>query len=152
MKRLLHLALFLLLATAARAAIGFNATTNAQSADAASSLTYSHTCSGAERLLFVGVSWKGSSGVTVSSVTYAGIGMTSIRSDQSAAPPNWTSHIFYLIGPATGANNVVVTMSGAVPAGTVIVSGAISLTGVDQTTALDAHRSEERRVGKECRL
>lgn len=124
------------------AQIAFDATANAQSAANASSLTFSHTVSGANRLLHVGVSYaRGSgSGITVSGVTYAAVAMTSIRSDcNTGGATEPCTAIFYLIAPATGANNVVITMSAAVGSGRTIVGGAISLTGAHQTSPLDAH-------------
>ena len=89
-------------------------------------LTFSHTCSGTERYLVVGVS-RGLSPGTITGVTYAGVAMTSIGTSAGAT----LVHLWGLIAPATGANDVVVTASAA---GNGIVAGAISYNGVDQTT------------------
>ena len=68
----------------------------------------------------------------MSGVTYAGTALTLIGSQN-----NGTSvrvELWQLVAPATGANNVVVTLSAAAKA----ACGAISLTGVDQTNPVDA--------------
>lgn len=46
-------------------------------------------------------------------------------------------YLYYLIAPATGANNIVVTMSGNQDA----TVGGISLTGADQTSPIGASSS-----------
>lgn len=96
-----------------------------------SSLTFSHTCAGVNRLLIVWVSYFDSAD-TISSVTYNGVAMTAIPSG-SAANGNYKIAGYYLIAPATGANNVVVTFSGAVSD---FGGGSISFTDAHQTTPL----------------
>lgn len=98
-----------------------------------SSLTWSHTCTGADRCLVVGVSLYDSA-VVVSSVTYAGVAMTSVG---SASRLNAKMHLWRLIAPATGANNIIVTLDAAND----VVGGAESATGVDQTTPLGTFAS-----------
>jgi putative pyrroloquinoline-quinone-binding quinoprotein len=99
-----------------------------------SSLSWSHTTSGTNRVLLVGVSWVGSQ--TVSSVTYAGTAMTSIGSVINGS--NARAQLFYLVAPATGANTVQVTMSAAA---TEIVGGAVTFTGANQTTPVGTFAS-----------
>lgn len=109
-------------------AIAFDAATTGTAAGAGS-LTFSHSvgAGGADRLLVVAVSIDNR---TVTGVTYGGTAMTSVGSATNGAQ---VSHMWRLIAPATGANNVVVTLSGG---GTDIVAVATSYTGVDQTTPL----------------
>ena len=94
-------------------------------------LTFSHTVSGTDTLLVVFAT--ANSGQTITGVTYNGVSMTQKGSfiQDSAGPKNYC---FYLVNPATGANNVVVTASSSVCPAT-----AISYTGVDQTTPIDAY-------------
>lgn len=99
-----------------------------------SSLTFAHTCSGSDRSIFVGAGWStGPEAMAlISTITYAGAGLTSIWNfiDQ---PTDHGNAGFYLIAPATGANNVVTTWAATMDE---VVSGSISMTGVHQTTAI----------------
>lgn len=95
-----------------------------------SSQTLSHTCSGSNRILFVNVCYH--TAKTFSSCTYAGTAMTEIASQALA---NFeTMKLFYLINPASGANNVVVTLTSSDN----ITTGANSYTGAKQTGQPDA--------------
>ena len=102
----------------------------------ASSITFSHTCSGSNRILFVGVSDEtGTDAEHVTGVTYASVAMTKIDSQRnSGASPNYFEYLYYLINPASGANNVVVS------ANEVVNLRAISLsyTGALQSGQPDA--------------
>ena len=70
--------LFLLMATPAIATIAFDATANGQDSNVAS-LTWSHTCTGSDLVLIVGVSTRGGDGDAVpTGVTYNGVAMTLI--------------------------------------------------------------------------
>jgi len=62
--------------------------------------TIAYTCSGTNRILFVEAS-----GIASATVTYGGVSMTALAGD----PSNYYTSIFYLINPASGANNVVVS-------------------------------------------
>lgn len=112
----------------AQAAVAFDAATTG-TVGGANALTFSHTvgAGGADRLLIVAVSIDNR---TVQSVTYGGVAMTNVGTATNGAQ---ISSMWRLIAPATGANNVVVTLSGG---GTDIVAVATSYTGVDQTTPL----------------
>jgi hypothetical protein len=101
-------------------------------------LSFSHTCTGANLLLKVDVHWLGSGADrTITAITYNGVAMTPV-----GAKLQWMTwenlQMFYLAGPATGANLVAVTFSGAV---TYSSAGGTSLTGVDQGSPLDASNS-----------
>lgn len=96
-----------------------NAQTGA--AGVGASLTYSKTNGASTTLLLVGVTISAYSasiaGRTVG-VTYNGVALTEIRSGTSTGTPLSSSSasaglcLFYLFTPATGANNVVVTVTG----------------------------------------
>ena len=100
---LLLLILFLVPVSTAHAAIAFDAASSATGVGV-SSLTWAHTTSGADRLLIVGVSFDTG---TVTGVTYAGVPMTSVGNTTTALK----MHMWRLIAPATGANNIVVSFS-----------------------------------------
>jgi hypothetical protein len=110
-------------------AIALDLDSNANSGSTTvSSLIWSHTCSGANRILLVGIAYTGSS-ATISSVTYNGVAMTALFGTPIAATSALHVQIFYLLAPATGANNIVVTPSITAS----IYGGAASFTGVDQS-------------------
>jgi hypothetical protein len=103
------------------------------------SLTWSHTVSGRNRILIVGVSINNTAGQTVlnpGGVTYAGVALTQIG---VGSRTNAHVEMWYLIAPSTGTNNVVVTLSGGATARFVV--GAVSFTNVDQTSPLGTFQS-----------
>lgn len=109
-------------------AITFDTATNGGNANA-NSLTFAHTCTGSNLFLVVSVF---DSNDTVSGVTYAGVSMTKAWTSTGLGESFW-----YLIGPASGANNVVVTKS----AGTASLGAvAASYAGCNQT-AIDSKGS-----------
>jgi hypothetical protein len=100
----------------------------------ATSLTYSHTVTGSDVILFVGVTGDYTSdGVT--GVTYNGVAMTLLDKNNGLSNlARWT-YLWVLMAPATGAHNVVVSASGS----QFIASLAVSYTGTKQTGQPDAH-------------
>ena len=101
------------------------------SSGAASSLTYSHTTGGSDRSLVVSVMlWSGS--VTCTGVTYNGVAMTSLTS--AVVGSGFTAYLFGLSNPTTGANNVIVSLSGSAQ----FASGAISATAASQAAGAAA--------------
>lgn len=90
---------------------------------------------GSNRILFVGVtiSQTGST-VTVTGITYNGVALTQVNT--SAASTNRRADLWYLIAPATGANNVIVTLSG-IPDG-FFNAGVGSYTGAAQGSQPEA--------------
>ncbi|HEX9895911.1 MAG TPA: hypothetical protein VGA78_18410, partial [Gemmatimonadales bacterium] len=100
-------------------------------------LTISHTTSGTNRLMLVGVTLNNQNSEIVSSVTYNGVGLTQVGSVASATDTR--VEIWRLIAPATGTNNVVITFSANVINGA--KAGVATFTGVDQTTPLGTFAS-----------
>ncbi|KKL45649.1 hypothetical protein LCGC14_2353520, partial [marine sediment metagenome] len=98
---------------------------------AAASYTWAHTCTGADLILVVEIAWVASdAGRWINTVTYDGIALTKVAglvSDRDRC------ELWYLIGPPTGSNNVVVTNAGAGGKTAEIAAGAVSYTGVHQT-------------------
>lgn len=109
-------------------AIAFDSSTYGASAGAASSITFSHTTSGSDRILFVYVTINNTNTV---SVTYGGNAMTSIAVNTGSF--NHYQSLWYIIAPTSGANNVVVSVSSAT-----IRAYAASYTGAAQTGQPDA--------------
>lgn len=89
------------------------------------SLTFSHTNT-AGNLLVV------QAGVpvadTITSVTYNGVSLTKINSAQSPSPDGRFTSLWYLLAPATGANNIVISSS----ASDFLFACAATYTGVKQ--------------------
>lgn len=109
-------------------AIAFDSSTYGASAASAGTLTFSHTTSGSDRILFVYVTIQNANSV---SVTYAGNAMTSIHVNTGSF--SHYQSLWYIIAPTTGANNVVVTATSAT-----IRAYASSYTGASQTGQPDA--------------
>lgn len=112
-------------------AIAFDAATNGGSQNATGgSVTFSHTTSGSNRILFVAAIGAGNESTAITAVTYNGVAMTFI--DKTLVPANREIYMYYLVNPASGANNVVIT-------GTMDLIGgyAASYTGAAQTQVLD---------------
>lgn len=105
--------------------------------DGCSSITISHTCSGADRLILVCVSYDPDDFETITGVTYNGVSLSS--QIQVNEGDDAHAEIFTLVAPATGANDAVVTFSAALRRQAVV--GVISLTGVDQSTPVTATAS-----------
>lgn len=103
-------------------------------------LTISHTVANQpNRILLVGVGIDGSE--TISGVTYNSESMTLL------SPPGSLSQgslevlaVYYKVAPATGANDIVVTLSGDF-SGTRITAVGASFYGVDQTSAIAGQNS-----------
>lgn len=99
-------------------------------------LTWSHTCTGSNRILFVGVVGDVITGGVddVSSITYNGAGMTLAAKRTVEGSSNRFIYLYYLIAPATGSNSVSVDFSSS----HFILAGAISYTGAKQSAQPDA--------------
>lgn len=95
------------------------------------SLTWSHTCSGTNRILWVGLLDQSGGGASlITGVTYNGVAMTRVG---TVLADRWTT-LWVLANPATGANNVVATASSS----TVIGGASVSYTGAKQTAQPDS--------------
>lgn len=107
-------------------------------ASALSGITLSHSCGGSNRALIVGIAgWQKSAGTgSVSGVTYGGVAMTEVGSIRTGSV---LTYLFKLANPASGANNIVVTLSGT-HFYTVKVQ-AVSYTDADQTDPVEAYNT-----------
>lgn len=112
--------------------IAFDAATNSGYQAAASTYSWSHTCTGTERFLSVDIEVLSVPGTTVTGITYNGVALTLIGT-QATVSGAGRVECWGLIAPASGSNTIAVTLSASVAsAGT-----AVSYTGVDQTTATE---------------
>ena len=109
---------------------------NAQSngtASAAATITVAHTtqATNPNRLLFVMHAAQHASTATApTGVTYNGVAMTKIVDETTA---EWGVSLWYLVNPATGNNNVVVTHSGAMAR---MCTSAMDFYNVDQSSPI----------------
>ena len=93
--------------------------------------TFSHTCTGSDRLLYAGVVYYISSTNELSALTYNGDAL-SLVTNGSRDAGSFRLRLMRLIAPDTGANTVSLEFSGSGVYDMGIM--VISLTGVDQTT------------------
>lgn len=103
-------------------------------------LTWAHTCTGSNGFLLVAIQAYSlvASADIVSGVTYNGVAMTRLDIQNSSASTNYSTYVYYLAGPATGANNIVVTYTTAPGFGAHWGIGT-SYSGVKQTGFPDAN-------------
>jgi DNA-binding transcriptional regulator YdaS (Cro superfamily) len=96
-------------------------------------VSYSHTCTGSNLLLAVWVAvWKDVAPTgTVSAATYNGVAMTKAVSATDSA--SMGGEMWYLIAPATGANTLSITVTGATDG---IRVASASFTGVAQSSVV----------------
>jgi len=101
-----------------------------------SPITVSHTTSGANRLMLVGISVWGLVGVEgVSSIKYNNVDLTLVGTESPISEERvW---LYKLKAPDTGTHDLVVTFSAPPVDGAVV--GVITFTGVDQTTPLGTY-------------
>jgi hypothetical protein len=101
-------------------------------------LTYSHTCSaGSDRFLIVTQHTYSASGDIVSGITYAGQGMTRLATKAFTSDASQRLYFYYLANPASGANNVQVSLTTGASF-SIMYSLSASYTGVKQTGYPDA--------------
>lgn len=103
--------------------------------DTGTSLTFAHTCTGSNLVLWVGVV----SGATPT-VTYNGVSLTSAGTITSSG--GWIGTLFYLVAPSTGVNNVVISSASDFICGTSASYTGCAQTGVPEsspTTQADAN-------------
>lgn len=114
-------------------AVAFDAVspTSSGASAAATNVSWTHTCTGSNLVLYVGVAVGISpdTGVT-STATYNSVSMTSIAKIHSDNATAGYIELFRLINPPTGAHSVFVGVSSS----SNILAGGVSVTGADQTT------------------
>lgn len=104
-----------------------------------SAQSWSHTCSGSDRCLLVGVTIYHSAARTVSGITYNGVALTKIAGITAALEGNQQDcELWYLANPTSGTNTITVTLSAAANFWAPL---AASYTGVDTAAAIDANNT-----------
>lgn len=107
---------------------------NGGSSGGATSFAVSITVSsGSDRVMLAALVYYGPA-LSISSVTYAGSGMTQVGSTLTDGS-NWWLSLWRLVAPAVGTADLVATLSGS---GAISLAGA-AFSGVDQTTPLRTH-------------
>lgn len=96
------------------------------------SINISHTCTGSDRILFVGTA--NGNGATISGVTYNSVAMTLVAASGHNAGTSQIATLWYLVAPATGSNTITITATGT----TDIFGAAASYTGASQTGQPDS--------------
>lgn len=117
--------------------IAFDAASNSGYQAASSGYSWSHTCTGSDRYLVVGVAML-SLAQTVSSITYNSVNLSliGVRASVSGAA---RVELWGLAAPSTGSNTIAVTLSGSIASASV----ATSLTGVHQTSPIEGFNSAQ---------
>lgn len=100
-------------------------------------LTISHTTSGTNRLIMVGIALNNDNFETVGSVTYNGVLLSLVGS--AAQADDARVEIWSLVAPDTGTHDVVITFSAELIRTAVV--GVTTFTGVDQVTPLGTFAS-----------
>jgi len=109
--------------------IALDATSNSGYLGSISSYSWSHTCTGDNRLLAFGCAYYYT---TITAVTYNSVALSFARGD---AYSYVKSAVYYLIAPDTGENTIAVTFAGNSAYNT---SGVVSYTGAKQSGQCDA--------------
>jgi hypothetical protein len=95
-----------------------------------SSVTWAHTVlGGSNRLLVVSVARRAF--VAISSITYGGVALTKLTSVQAGSGNFPQAELWYLVAPAIGTANVVLTLASSTD---VIAVSAMSMRGVSQSS------------------
>jgi len=115
-------------------AIIYDTSASGTSVIGGNSLTYSHTCTGGKLILFVAATVRGGDHLT--GITYNGVSLTKVDSSLNAQTDGNYTYLYYLLNPATGAHNVVVSTNNA---GDSIAASSTSYKEVKQTAQPDAH-------------
>lgn len=111
------------------------------SANGATSFTVAYTCTGSNLCLLVHI--RDNNGDVVTGVTYNGVAMSQLVKQKASVAFGEFIYIYGLLAPATGANNIVVSRSGA----SNVSLQAISYTGVKQSGLPDATKPTTSAVG-----
>ena len=114
-------------------AIAYDAVSNGE-VNPGTSVSWNHTCTGSDRILFLGIQTNTDSDPTdLTAVTYNSVAMTFIAK-QSISGTSEYLYLYYLINPASGTNSISITRttSGA------MFGFATSYTGAKQSGQPDA--------------
>lgn len=112
-------------------AVAYDAASNSGALTGVASTSWSHTCTGSDRALFVGTgNSSGGGGALTTSITYGGVSMTELW-DVNGQQGFIGNSGYVLAAPASGSNTVGVTWAATADE---VAAQAISATGVNQGT------------------
>ncbi|QEF97024.1 hypothetical protein Mal15_10540 [Stieleria maiorica] len=117
-----------------------NTTTDTAGTGAAST-SFAHATAGTDRLMLVGISFGQDMGDVVSSVTYNGVSLTLVGTQEHADPSKSRVEIWSLVAPDVGTHNIVVNFSGTNHQGATV--GVMTFTDVDQTTPVGTFTGDQ---------
>jgi hypothetical protein len=124
-------------------AIAFDSVAQEISGSTSSTITWNHTVSGSNTILFVEFSAVDQSALrNATSVTFNGVALTGpLDILQNTLAGNFIdSEVWYLVNPPTGTHQVAVNLSAGANFGTYCTS--LSYTGVHQTAPIDSHNAQ----------
>lgn len=117
--------------------IGFDASSNSGYQAAQSSYSWSHTCTGNNRYLLVGISML-SLAQTVSGITYNSVALTFLGAKSSITGAARVE-LWGLVAPSTGSNTIAVTLTGSIAS----AGNASSYADVNQSLSTEAFNSNQ---------
>jgi len=115
--------------------IAFDAEAVSSLVNTGTSVTWSHTCTGSNRILFAACIGDSTSDL-VTGATYGGTAMTLVDKAQTPTGGRWC-YLFVLVAPASDANNVVISASSSI----VLAGVSSSYTGAAQSGQPDTETS-----------
>lgn len=110
----------------------FNAASNSGYQTGQATYSWSHTCTGVNRYLVVGISMLSVAGSSVSSITYNGVALSLISAKASVSGAV-RAELWGLAAPAIGSNTIAVILSAALDS----IGGAISFVGDHQISPIE---------------
>ncbi len=121
--------------------IAFDTAVDGGLVNTGTSLTWSHTVTGSNPILFVGA-FGNTVGADptcagITGATYNSVSMTQVTGSPFNGGADRCMYLFYLAGPATGTHSVVISASSSI----VIDGQSASYTGARQTGIPDAHNT-----------
>lgn len=119
--------------------LAFDAASNGTPVNPGTSVTFSHTCTGTNLLLIVGVTVEGGNPPPdcITGVTYNTVAMTKLNSTFNNVNNGDRTYLYGLVNPATGAHDVVVSSDTSLYIATSATSySGASQAGVPGTTAV----------------
>lgn len=108
-------------------AIAFDATSSPTGISSGTTLSWSHTCTGSNLTLVVGITFNSSA--AISGINYNSVAMTLIKAQNNSGN---RCEMWQIVGPTTGAHNIDVTFGAGVNAAN---GGAVSFTGTENPYA-----------------
>ena len=109
-------------------AIAFDAASTAKTGSG-TSLSWSHTCTGTNRALIVGIT-HASGTIYATAITYNGIALSKSVLQTKGGNGGVAAELWYLLAPASGANTISITFNTSTSGS---IGGACSFTGADQS-------------------